>query len=250
MLAVGLLLQIYDKSRMKKHPGAHTLISMAGSARCPRRFTSIRQEHAATVPLATGHPREAGDIFKKSLAYAKSVGYLKSRKLKIALDTTTYLRPGCGEGYLQPACRRDVKLMSALARRESPKSLPGAGQHDLSRYLSSSIKERSNQLGRSFGAQGLSRWHCCRCRQAPHSCPDCRKKCPRNSPDAADITQAAELLSSLLAQDIGAHRRGCSGNQRGRCQRPDCFRSLILRNARAQEQERRSMVTRRQSPSM
>jgi len=35
-----------------------------------------------------------------------------------------------------------------------------------------------NQLGRSFGAQGLSRWHCCRCRQAPHSARTARKKCP------------------------------------------------------------------------
>jgi len=122
MLAVGLLLQISTRSRMKKPSRRAHFDIQCGSARCPRRFTSIRQEHAATVPLATGHPREGRRYLSRSRSPSKSVGYLKSRKLKIAFGHHTYLRPGSVKDTYNLLADGIVKLMSALARREEPQS--------------------------------------------------------------------------------------------------------------------------------
>jgi hypothetical protein len=146
---------------------------------------------------------KAGEIFKKSLAYAKKVGYLKGRKMKIVLDTTPIFGRGAVKDTYNLLADGIEKLMVALARREQMDTEHWARAHDLSRYLASSIKgtveinwdnpseRKAFLLGIVADAERLL----LRARAA-------RKKCPKNSPEDQEITQAAELLSTLLAQDI------------------------------------------------
>jgi hypothetical protein len=47
--------------------------------------------------------KKAGDLFKRSLQFARKTGYLKGHRMKAALDTSYILGRGCGEGHLQPA---------------------------------------------------------------------------------------------------------------------------------------------------
>ena len=217
MLAVGLLLQIYDKvSDEEASRRAHFDIQWQVALGVP---VGSRPFAKSTLQLFRSQlviHEKAGDIFKKSLAYAKSVGYLKSRKLKIALDTTPIFGRGAVKDTYNLLADGIVKLMSALARRESLKVATWAGQHDLSRYLSSSIKgtveinwdDPSERKAFLVGIVADADRLLILARTA-------RKKCPRNSPDAADITQAAELLSSLLAQDIERTEEGVPAIKEG-----------------------------------
>jgi hypothetical protein len=217
MLAVGLLLQIYD--------------NVSDQEAAERSQFDLRWQVALGVPVGS-RPfakstlqlfrsqlvihEKAGEIFRKSLAYAKNVGYLKSRKLKIALDTTPIFGRGAVKDTYNLLADGIVKLMSALARRESLKVGTWAAHHDLSRYLASSIKgtveinwddpseRKTFLLGIVADADRLLLL----ARTA-------RKKCPRNSPEALDITQAAELLSSLLAQDIERTEEGVPAIKEG-----------------------------------
>jgi hypothetical protein len=61
---------------------------MHGHTRCPIKsgLNGLNKRNAQESLLNIYE--EAGDLFKKSLHFAKKVGYLKSRKIKIVLDTT------------------------------------------------------------------------------------------------------------------------------------------------------------------
>jgi transposase len=217
MLAVGLLLQIYD--------------NVSDQEAAERSQFDLRWQVALGVPVGSRpfakstlqlfrsqlviHDK-AGEIFKKSLAYAKSVGYLKSRKLKIALDTTPIFGRGAVKDTYNLLADGIVKLMRALARRESLNVAPWAGHHDLSRYLASSIKgtveinwdDPSERKAFLVGIVADADRLLLLARNA-------RKKCPRNSPEGQEITKAAELLSSLLAQDIERTEEGVPAIKEG-----------------------------------
>ena len=79
-------------------------------------------------------------LLKKSIAEARRAGYLQSRKIRVALDTTPILGKGAvkdtynllGEGIEQLACR--------LAEGEGESGASWAERQGLSRYFSSSLK--------------------------------------------------------------------------------------------------------------
>ena len=204
MLAVGLLLQIYDKvSDEEAARRAHFDIQWQVALGIP---VGSRPFAKSTLQLFRSQlviHEKAADIFKKSLAYAKKVGYLKSRKMKIALDTTPIFGRGAVKDTYNLLADGIAKLMDALARQESLTVGTWASHHDLSRYLASSIKgtveinwdDPSERKAFLLGIVGDADRLLLLARAA-------RKKCPKNSPEALKITQAAELLSSLLAQDI------------------------------------------------
>ena len=217
MLAVGLLLQIYDK--------------VSDQEAAERSQFDLRWQVALGVPVGS-RPfakstlqlfrsqlvihEKAGEIFKKSLAYAKSVGYLKLRKLKIALDTTPIFGRGAVKDTYNLLADGIVKLMTALARRESLTVSTWARHNDFSRYLASSIKgtveinwdDPSERKAFLVGIVADADRLLLLARTA-------RQKCPRNSPEARDITQAAELLSALLAQDIERTAEGVPAIKQG-----------------------------------
>lgn len=79
-------------------------------------------------------------LLKKSMAEARRAGYLKSRKIRVALDTTPIFGKGAvkdtynllGEGIEQLACR--------LAEGEAESGASWAERQGLSRYFGSSLK--------------------------------------------------------------------------------------------------------------
>jgi hypothetical protein len=109
-----------------------------------------------------------------------------------------------------------VKLMTALARRESLTVSTWASHNDLSRYLASSIKatveinwdDPSERKALLVGIVADADRLLLLARTV-------RKKCPKNSPDGETITQAPELLSSLLAQDIERTDEGVPAIKQG-----------------------------------
>ena len=61
------------------------------------------------------------EVFESSLRLARKSGYLKKRGMRVALDTTLHPGPGCGQGYLQSAGRRDRQISESLGS--------GGGEH-------------------------------------------------------------------------------------------------------------------------
>ena len=52
----------------------------------------------------------AREVFERSLRFARESGYLRGRRMKVALDTTYILGPGRCEGHLQPAFGLDSEV--------------------------------------------------------------------------------------------------------------------------------------------
>jgi len=217
ILAVGLLLQIYDKvSDEEAAERAHFDIRWQVALGVP---VGSRPFAKSTLQLFRSQlviHEKAGDIFKKSLDLAKEVGYLKSRKIKIALDTTPIFGRGAVKDTYNLLADGIVKLMTALAKREGLRVGRWASRHDLVRYLSSSIKgtvainwdDPSERKVFLLGIVADADRILILARAA-------RKKCPRNSPEGQEITKAAELLSSLLVQDIERTEDGVPAIKQG-----------------------------------
>ncbi len=109
-----------------------------------------------------------------------------------------------------------TKLMDALAERENLDVTTWASHHDLFRYLSSSIKgtvhinwdDPSERKTFLVGIVADADRLLLLARAA-------RKKCRKNTPQVLAITQAAELLSTLLAQDIERTEDGVPAIKKG-----------------------------------
>jgi transposase len=140
------------------------------------------------------------ELLQKSIAEARRAGYLKSRKIRVALDTTPILGKGAvkdtynllAEGIEQLACR--------LAEVEGETGAAWAERQGLSRYFGSSLKGEAaidwndkaqrEQLLTAIvqDARRLLGW----AEQAQAAHPE----------QAEAIAAAAALLQRLLAQDV------------------------------------------------
>ena len=142
-------------------------------------------------------------IFERSLRYARETGYLKGRKMKVALDTTYVLGRGAVKDTYNLLADGIVQVARALARLESKRPKDWAGGHGLNLYFGSSvkgeaaidwddIKERRSLLGRIVtDADRVLEM----ARQA-------QGRFPKDSPYRKSIVEAAELLGQLLLQDV------------------------------------------------
>ena len=217
MLAVGLLLQIYDKvSDEEAARRAHFDIQWQVALGVP---VGSRPFAKSTLQLFRSQlviHEKAGDIFKKSLAYAKKVGYLKSRKMKLALDTTPIFGRGAVKDTYNLLADGIGKLMDALAKRDGLEVDAWAREHDLSRYLAPSIKGTTNiNWDDSSERKSFLLGIVADADRLLILARTARKKCPKNSAEGQEITQAAELLSSLLAQDIERTEEGIPAVKQG-----------------------------------
>ncbi|MGB3906795.1 MAG: IS1182 family transposase [Anaerolineae bacterium] len=79
-------------------------------------------------------------IFEDSLAYARQSGYLKKRKLQLALDTTYILGRGAVEDTYNLLAEGIRQLMRAIAEAEGQGVAEWAQGRGLERYLAPSIK--------------------------------------------------------------------------------------------------------------
>src|SRR5271157_1487420 len=157
---------------------------------------STLQEFEAKLVL---HQRGEA-LLKKSIEEARRAGYLQSRKIRVALDTTPILGKGAvkdtynllAEGIEQPACR--------LAEGEGESGAGWAERQGLSRYFGSSVK-----------GEAAIDWDDKKQRQELLTAivQDARRLLSLAAPaqaahpeQAETIAAAAALLQRLIAQDV------------------------------------------------
>jgi transposase len=153
------------------------------------------------------------EVFKKSLSFARQTGYLKHHKIKAALDTSNILGRGAVKDTYNLLSDGIVKLVRVLAELVAIKPEEWAQAHDLSRYFgSASLKAEAgldweNPKARQSFLTGIVA-------DADRLLEITRQALSHYAPDDAEhqhlISEAAELLSQLLLQDVERQPEGVS----------------------------------------
>jgi len=160
---------------------------------------------------------KAGAIFKHSLEYARDTGYLKGRKMKVALDTTFILGRGAVKDTYNLLTDGIKKLIWTLSKRiERIKPTVWARDHGFGRYFGSSIKGQAeidwdDEEARRAFLQAIVA-------DADRLLEIAREtlaQVPAGSEQEKQIMQAAELLAQLLCQDIERKGDGGPGLKQG-----------------------------------
>jgi len=142
-------------------------------------------------------------IFQRSIAAAKGSGLLKSRKLKLALDTTPIFGKGAVKdtyNLLADGIRQLVRAL-ALLTGHTPEAL--AREHDLSRYYGTSIKgEAELDWDDAAARQAFLDGIVVDAERLLAVVERVRAGYPADSAATVRITDAAGLLKQLLAQDV------------------------------------------------
>jgi transposase len=156
--------------------------------------------------------KEFGAVFKKSLDFARQTGHLKNRKIKVALDTSNILGRGAVKDTYNLLADGIVKLVRVLADLNASKPEDWANANNLSRYFTAaSIKGEAdidweNTKARQQLLQGIVA-------DADRLLETARQTLTMYLPDSDEykqLTEAAELLSQLLLQDIARQPEGAS----------------------------------------
>lgn len=147
------------------------------------------------------HVRE---VFKKSLTFARQTGYLKHRKIKVALDTSNILGRGAVKDTYNLLGDGIVKLVRALAELQATKPEDWAKAQDLTRYFATTSLKGAAEIN----------WEDPKARErllngivadADRLLEIARQTLTDYAPDSVEhkgLAEAAELLSRLLLQDI------------------------------------------------
>lgn len=139
-------------------------------------------------------------LLKKSIYEARRVGYLKSRKIRVALDTTPILGKGAVKDTYNLLAEGIVQLASRLAEVEGEASAAWAERQGLSSYFGSSLKgeaaidwddkKQREELLTTIVQDARGLLGLAESAQAAH-------------PEQAEtIAAAAALLKRLIAQDV------------------------------------------------
>jgi hypothetical protein len=157
---------------------------------------SALQEFEAKLVL---HEMEEA-LLKKSIDEARRAGYLQSRKIRVALDTTPILGKGAVKDTYNLLAEGIEQLAGRLAEGEGEAGATWAQRQGLSRYLGSSLKgeaaidwddkKQRQQLLTAIVQDGRRLLGLAEQAQAAH--PE----------QAAAIAAAAALLQRLIAQDV------------------------------------------------
>jgi len=144
------------------------------------------------------------EVFKKSLAFARQSGYLKHRKLKVALDTSNILGRGAVKDTYNLLGDGIVSLVRVLAELQGSHPEEWARARDLSRYFTTSSLKGEAQVN----------WEDPKARQrlltsivadADRLLEIARQALAGYVPDSVEhkrLSEGAELLSRLLLQDV------------------------------------------------
>ncbi|HVB96856.1 MAG TPA: IS1182 family transposase [Chloroflexota bacterium] len=153
-------------------------------------------------------------VFQKSLTFARQTGYLKRKKIKVALDTSNILGHGAVKDTYNLLADGILTLARALARVTGADLAPWLAAHDLTRYAGSSLK-----------GEAAIDWADARARQrflnqivadADRLLELARQALPDLAPDAearTRLTEAAALLEQLLLQDVTRTAEGAAITQ-------------------------------------
>jgi len=154
---------------------------------------------------------KAKEVFERSLRYARETGYIKGRRMKVALDTTYILGRGAVKDTYNLLADGIVKLMRALSEVEGVEPVEWAAQNGYRGYIGSSVKgdacidwddsvARRRLLSEIVG-------------DADRLLKMARRTwglCEEDSSQRDRIAEASELLAQLLLQDIERTEGGVS----------------------------------------
>ena len=205
LLATALLLQAYDRtgdSEAKARADFDIRWKVAlGIEIDSRPFAkSTLQMFRAQLIL---HER-VGDIFRRSLQFARESGYLRGRRMRVALDTTNILGRGAVKDTYNLLADGIVQLLRALAAVAGAEAAQG-----YDRYLGASLKgeadidwadatERQAFLGAVVS-------------DADRLLDSARQAQARFDPESSErrqLVDAAQLLAQLLLQDVERTEEG------------------------------------------
>ena len=143
------------------------------------------------------------EVFQKSLSFARRIGYLKRRKIKLALDTSHIFGRGAVRDTYNLLADGIVKLLRVLASLCGSKAKAWAAREGLSRYFGSSIKGEAGidwddpEQRKAFLSSIVA--------DADRLLETARQMVARyaeGSEERKRLKAAAELLSQLLLQDL------------------------------------------------
>ncbi len=146
---------------------------------------------------------EGQAILQKTLALARRRGYLRSRKLRVALDTTAILGRGAVKDTYNLLADGITRLVRVLAELAGVRPEVWATGHGLGRYFGSSIKgeaviEWDNPRGRRAFLSGIV----ADADRLLDLAGQRVTECGEGSWEARRLEEAGELLRALLLQDI------------------------------------------------
>ncbi len=210
LLATALLLQTYDKvsdAEAKQRADFDIRWKVALGVEVEDRpfAKSTLQLFRARLVLH----EKVRTVFERSLQFARQSGYLKGRKMKVALDTTHILGRGAVKDTYNLLADGIVQLVRALAKVEGNEAQEWAIGQGLESYFGSSVKGEAdidwdNKKQRQAFLQKIvadadrllevARW--------------AQERLAVDSPERQGIVDAAQLLGQLLLQDVERKEQG------------------------------------------
>lgn len=152
---------------------------------------------------------QAQAMFRRSLEYARQTGYLQGRKLRVALDTAVILGRGAVEDTYNLLAHGIAQLCRALAAVAGQPTESWAQAQGLGRYFGSSIKGSGEvdweepTSREAFLSEIIQEGH-----RVLGLAREIRSTLAEDSEADQRISEAAELLTQLLRQDVEPTARG------------------------------------------
>ena len=166
----------------------------------------------STLQLFRAHlilHEQANEIFQRSLRFARESGYLKGRRMKVALDTTNILGRGAAKDTYNLLADGIVQVARALARVDGKGVKEWGLAHDLEGYFGSRVKGEAgidwdNKNERQAFLQKIVADADRLLAMARHA----QGRFPAESSQRQSILEAMELLGQLLLQDVERREDG------------------------------------------
>ena len=210
LLATALLLQTYDRvsdaeAKQRADFDIRWKVALGIEVEARPFAKSTLQLFRARLIL---HEKARG-VFERSLQFARETGYLKGRRMKVALDTTYILGRGAVKDTYNLLADGIVKLMRGLCELEGRDLEQWAAANGYRRYVAASVKgeacidwddgtARAALLG-EIVADGYRLLELSRRAQEPLD---------EDSAERQRIAEASQLLGLLLVQDVERTEEG------------------------------------------
>jgi hypothetical protein len=210
LLATVLLLQAYDKvsdAEAKQRADFDIRWKVALGIEVEERPFA-----KSTLQLFRAHlilHEQANELFQRSLRFARESGYLKGRRMKVALDTTHILGRGAVKDTYNLLADGIVRVARALASLDGKSVKEWGLAHGLERYFGSSVKgEAGIDWDNKKERQAFLRQIVADADRLLALARQAQGRFPAESSQRKDIVEAMELLGQLLLQDVERQEDG------------------------------------------
>ena len=210
LLATSLLLQTYDKvsdAEAKRRADFDIQWKVAlGIEVEDRPFAK------STLQLFRAHlilHEKVREVFERSLQFARRSGYLKGRRMKVAMDTTNILGRGAVKDTYNLLADGIVQLARALAKANRKKAEQWASAYGFESYFGSSVKgEAGIDWDNKKERQAFLQQIVADADRLLELARRAQERLAVDSPERDRIIEAAELLGHLLLQDVERQEEG------------------------------------------